>query len=152
MVNCKSCGSKVVVKNGWVRGKQRYRCKDCGFNFVDGDKRIKQSTSVKKALAVILCSLGKASFNMLGKIFGHSPSGGSIKKTAKSAEVSFQKHFCNFIVWSRKCNGFPLSEIRGTENPSENGFLGWGKSTVWRWWFSVTRQIKLHDSSHIILP
>jgi len=29
---------------------------------------------VKKALAVILYSLGKASFNMLGKIFGHSPS------------------------------------------------------------------------------
>ncbi len=74
MVHCKSCGSKVVVKNGSVRGKQRYRCKDCGFNFVDGDKRIKQSTSVKKALAVILYSLGKASFNMLGKIFGHSPS------------------------------------------------------------------------------
>lgn len=29
---------------------------------------------MKKALCVILYSLGKASFSMLGKIFGHSPS------------------------------------------------------------------------------
>lgn len=74
MVDCKGCGSKAFVKNGSVRGKQRYRCKDCNLNFVDGDKRFKQSTAVKKALAVILYSLGKASFNMIGKIFGHSPS------------------------------------------------------------------------------
>ncbi len=74
MGNCKDCGSERVTKNGSVRGKQRYRCKDCSLNFIEGDQRVKQSTTVKKALAVILSSLGKASFNMLGKIFGHSPS------------------------------------------------------------------------------
>jgi len=41
---------------------------------VEGDERVKASLVVKKALAVILYSRGKASFNMLGKIFGHSPS------------------------------------------------------------------------------
>jgi transposase-like protein len=74
MNKCKGCSSEKIVKNGFVRGKQRYRCQDCHFNFVEGDKRFKSSTTVKKALAVILYSLGKASFNMLGKIFGHSPS------------------------------------------------------------------------------
>lgn len=74
MVACKRCGSDSVVKNGKVREKARYRCKKCGLNFVEGDGRVNESLVVKKALAVILYSLGKASFNMLGKIFGHSPS------------------------------------------------------------------------------
>lgn len=74
MVTCKRCGNEQSVKNGKVRGKTRYKCKKCGLNFVEGDGRVNESLVVKKALAVILYSLGKASFNMLGKIFGHSPS------------------------------------------------------------------------------
>jgi hypothetical protein len=41
---------------------------------VEGDRRQKPQTAVKKALCVILYSLGKASFSMLGKILNHSPS------------------------------------------------------------------------------
>lgn len=74
MVSCKRCGSAQYVKNGTVRGHPRYRCKACGLNFIEGDRRVKESVAVKKALAVILYSLGKASFGMLGKLFGHSPS------------------------------------------------------------------------------
>lgn len=74
MVLCKRCGSDHHVKNGTVRGHPRYRCKACGLNFIEGDRRVKESVAVKKALAVILYSLGKASFRMLGKLFGHSPS------------------------------------------------------------------------------
>lgn len=74
MIQCKRCQSEDVVKNGEVRGKQRYRCKLCAYNFIEGDRRINESLVVKKALAVILYALGKASFSMLGKIFGHSPS------------------------------------------------------------------------------
>ena len=74
MVTCKRCGSEQAVKNGKARGKARYRCKACGLNFVEGDGRVNESLVVKKALAVILYALGNASFNMLGQIFGHSPS------------------------------------------------------------------------------
>jgi transposase len=74
MTICKRCHSVKIVKNGHVREKPRYKCKDCGYNFVDGDARLKESLVVKKALAVILYSLGKASFGMLGKIFGVSRS------------------------------------------------------------------------------
>jgi len=74
MVKCKSCHNEKINRNGRVRGVQRYKCMLCGLNFVEGDKRRKPETAVKKALCVILYSLGKASFNMLGKIFGHSPS------------------------------------------------------------------------------
>jgi transposase-like protein len=34
MVQCKSCQSEKFVKNGIVRGEQRYRCKGCGLNLI----------------------------------------------------------------------------------------------------------------------
>jgi transposase-like protein len=34
-LRCKGCGSEEQVKNGFMRGKQRYRCKSCGLNFTD---------------------------------------------------------------------------------------------------------------------
>lgn len=30
---CKKCGSKEHKKYGFVRGLQRYKCKDCGCNY-----------------------------------------------------------------------------------------------------------------------
>jgi transposase len=38
---CKFCGSSKCVKNGFVHSVQRYKCKECLSNFVDGDKRLK---------------------------------------------------------------------------------------------------------------
>jgi transposase len=63
-----------MVRNGFVRGKQRFRCKDCGFNFVEGDARTNEKIAAKKAMCVILYSLGKGSFNMLAHIFDTWPS------------------------------------------------------------------------------
>ncbi len=74
MTTCKRCHAENIVKNGMVREKPRYKCRICGYNFVVGDERVSESLAVKKALAVILYSLGKASFGMLGKIFGVSRS------------------------------------------------------------------------------
>lgn len=74
MAICKRCDGERVVKNGKMRGQARYKCKHCGLNFIEGDRRVKASVAVKKALAVILYSLGKSSSGMLGKIFGHSRS------------------------------------------------------------------------------
>jgi transposase len=62
------------VKNGFVRGKQRFHCKACGLNFVEGDARTNEKTAAKKAMCVVLYSLGKASFNMLANIFDSWPS------------------------------------------------------------------------------
>ena len=73
-MECKNCGSNKVVKNGYARDLQRYKCKECKLNFIEGDRRKKPKTAVKKALCVLLYSLGKISFSMLGKLLGHSPS------------------------------------------------------------------------------
>ena len=72
MISCKRCKTERVVKNGEVRGQQRYHCKSCAYNFVLGDRRVSQSLAARKALAVILYALSKASFGMLGRIFGVS--------------------------------------------------------------------------------
>ena len=74
MPKCKNCGSEHVVKNGKVRGKQRFRCKECGFNFVEGDARTNEKIAAKKAMLVLLYSLGKASFNLLARLFDTWPS------------------------------------------------------------------------------
>lgn len=38
-VICKFCDSAKCVKNGFAWGSQRYKCKDCKANFIEGDKR-----------------------------------------------------------------------------------------------------------------
>src|SRR4051812_5201410 len=38
-LRCKRCGSEEHVKNGLMRGKQRYRCRACGLNFTDTPPR-----------------------------------------------------------------------------------------------------------------
>lgn len=36
---CKHCGSAERIKNGYVQGKQRYRCKTCSKTYREGDER-----------------------------------------------------------------------------------------------------------------
>jgi len=74
MQECKNCKSERTVKSGKVRGKQRYTCKECGYNFVVGDERTNEKIVALKALCVLLYSLGKGSYNMMGKLFGRNRS------------------------------------------------------------------------------
>lgn len=69
-MNCKNCSSTKIIKNGLVREKQRYKCKECRYNFVEGDGRIQHETSIKRTFAVILYSIGKASYGFIAKLFG----------------------------------------------------------------------------------
>lgn len=70
MLVCKKCGSKDVVKNGVVSGRQRYRCNVCGCNFREGDKRANDKTIAKKALCILLYAMAKGSYRMFGRIIG----------------------------------------------------------------------------------
>jgi len=70
MSKCKRCGSERTIKNGVVAGKQRYRCKECGCNFRDGDNRTNERVAAKKALCVLLYAMAKGSFRMMGRILG----------------------------------------------------------------------------------
>lgn len=86
---CKNCGASKVKLNGIVRNKQRYQCKSCLYNFVVGDNRIKTENDVKRAMAVILYSKGKCSYNFIAQFLGVGCS--SVYSWIKKAtnEVSF---------------------------------------------------------------
>ena len=64
---CKRCGSAKQVKNGLMRGKQRYLCKGCGLNFTDTPARGKPLAL--KAVAVLLYVSG-LSMNRTAKLLG----------------------------------------------------------------------------------
>ena len=68
MPECKNCGAKRTVKNGVVAGRQRYHCKECGYNFREGDNRTNEKVAAKKALCVLLYAMAKGSFRMMGRI------------------------------------------------------------------------------------
>ena len=51
-LRCKRCGSEAHVKNGLMRGQQRYLCKGCGLNFTNTPARGKPLAL--KAAAVLL--------------------------------------------------------------------------------------------------
>jgi len=69
---CKKCFSDKYIKNGIVRGKQRYKCRCCGYNFVCGDTRQKITTE-GKALSILLYASGKASYEFIAKQLEVSP-------------------------------------------------------------------------------
>ena len=84
MIKCKNCQSLETMKNGKARNKQRYKCKECGYNFVEGHAHYSEKKKAKKALVVMLYSLGKGSYRGLGHIFGIS--NGTVQNWVKEAE------------------------------------------------------------------
>jgi transposase len=68
-LRCKGCGSERQVKNGLMRGKQRYLCKACGLNFTDTP--IRGKPLALKAAAVLLYVSG-LSMNRTAKLLGVS--------------------------------------------------------------------------------
>src|SRR5215469_542844 len=68
MPRCKKCDSSNAIKSGVVSGKQRYKCKDCGCNFREGDERTNEKVAAKKALCVLLYAMAKGSYRMMGRI------------------------------------------------------------------------------------
>src|SRR5215204_2276403 len=68
-LRCKRCGSERQVKNGLMRGQQRYLCKECGLNFTNTPARGKPLAL--KAAAVLL-SVSGLSMNRTAKLLGVS--------------------------------------------------------------------------------
>jgi transposase-like protein len=66
-IRCKRCGSGSLVKSGYIRCTQRYKCKLCGCNFKAGDNRGKISLQAK-ALAMLMYGSGKASYGMIARL------------------------------------------------------------------------------------
>lgn len=67
---CKKCGSGEKSKNGFVRGHQRFKCTQCGCNYTQTPARGKPAEM--KALAVLLYTMGNASYGMIARMLNVS--------------------------------------------------------------------------------
>lgn len=68
-LQCRRCGSEEQSKNGFMRGKQRYRCKACGLNFTDTPPR---GMPLQVKVTAILLYLSGLSMNRTAKLLGVS--------------------------------------------------------------------------------
>jgi transposase-like protein len=68
-LRCKRCGSGEHVRNGLMRGKQRYRCKACGLNFTDTPPR---GMPLRIKVTAVLLYLSGLSMNRTAKLLGVS--------------------------------------------------------------------------------
>src|SRR5215213_7890932 len=68
-LRCKGCGGEEHVKNGFMRGKQRYRCKACGLNFTDTPPR---GMPLRVKVEAVLLYLSGLSMNRTAKLLGVS--------------------------------------------------------------------------------
>src|SRR5256885_15215525 len=75
-LRCKRCGAEEHVKNGFMKGLQRYRCKACGLNFTDTPPR--GMPLRVKVTAVVLCP-GGASMNRTPEPPGGFPPHGATR-------------------------------------------------------------------------
>jgi len=69
-MNCSKCNCSNSVKSGKIKGRQRYKCKECGCNYTVSIKSTAKPKSFKKqALHLYLEGLG---FRSIGRILGVS--------------------------------------------------------------------------------
>lgn len=68
-LRCKRCGSEEQVKNGFMKGVQRYRCKACGLNFTDTPAR---GMPLRIKVTAVLLYLSGLSMNRTAKLLGVS--------------------------------------------------------------------------------
>src|ERR671933_1540276 len=68
-LRCKRCGSEEQVKNGVMKGLQRYRCKACGLNFTDTPPR---GIPLHIRLTAVLLYVSGLSMNRTAKLLGVS--------------------------------------------------------------------------------
>ena len=68
-MRCKRCGAEEHVRNGLMRGRQRYRCKACGLNFTDTPPR---GMPLAMKVTAVLLYLSGLSMNRTAKLLGVS--------------------------------------------------------------------------------
>ncbi len=69
-MNCPKCSNSAVIKSGKIKGKQRYKCKKCGYHYTVQQKSTAKPKELKKyALQLYLEGLG---FRSIGRILNVS--------------------------------------------------------------------------------
>jgi transposase-like protein len=69
-MHCPHCDSQNIIKSGLVKGRQRFKCKDCSYQFTNLSKERGKPLWMK--LEAVLMYLSGMSMNATGKLLGVS--------------------------------------------------------------------------------
>lgn len=71
-MECKKCSSIHAVKAGFVNGEQRYKCKECGCQFVPTRHKGKSENTKAMARLLYLCGLSMRTISKIVKTDVHA--------------------------------------------------------------------------------
>jgi len=148
-MNCPKCKSEKKVKNGVLKGIQRYKCKNCGFNFTVEYKSTAKSIDKKKfGLMLYLEGLGFQSISRLLEV-SHvavikwiKKYGEQLKelKSEKPSRIIELDEMHSYVSSKKTIDGFGLLLIEredvslisllGTEAPRQDKSYGTKLSTL----------------------
>lgn len=107
MESCKYCYDERLVKNGFVRGKQRWRCQSCFRNQVVGDRRKQYDNAIKRhALAMYLNSSGIRSIGRVLKV-SHQ----SVANWVENAGKIVEQEILNLHMTPRNISILEMDEL-----------------------------------------
>ena len=124
-MDCPKCKSTSNVKNGIVKDKQRYKCKDCGFNYTVEYKSTAKRPDIRRfGLMLYLEGLG---FHSIGRLLevSHVAVISWIKKYGKQVseirndkpvEVMELDELHSYCMSKKTTVGFGLQLVEQTEN------------------------------------
>jgi transposase len=70
MVKCFRCGGEDCVKSGFMQGQQRYKCKSCGYHFINKPRRGRSQATIALAVWLYLSGLSQ---RRIARLLGVSP-------------------------------------------------------------------------------
>ena len=105
MEKCKHCAGNKLIKNGFEKSKQRYKCKCCKRTCREGDERVKYT--LEKKIRVLKWYL----------------EGAGIRSIERMEEVSATL----IVYWIRKMGSMLREKIESLQKC-------WRKQRMWRYW------------------
>ena len=70
MVKCFQCGGERCVKSGFMQRQQRYKCKGCGYHFINKPRRGHSQATIAMAVWLYLSGLSQ---RRIARLIGVSP-------------------------------------------------------------------------------
>lgn len=102
-MRCLKCGSKNAKKNGFIKGKQRYKCRVCGYQYTREIQR--GMTAFDRNFALILFTIG-LSRSYIAKIMDVS-----VTTISRLISLYYTDEFLDELRRNRKAKKFQLLKI-----------------------------------------
>ena len=139
-MNCKYCQSENVTKKGFVKGKQLFKCKECGKRFFENGKFAKMRTDKRIIVAAINfyydgLSLRKAERN-IEQIFGE-----------KITQVTILNWIKKYSALVKEFVTAQVPQLSGMWHEDET-MLGVEGRNIW-FWEMIDEDTKFMVASHI---